>query len=203
MISDAKMAYFDVRPSTHVPTLELRTCDACPLVDDAVLIAGLFRAAVAQGAEDEEAGRPRPNRPAPVQRAAMWRAARSGLAGELLGAGAAPQPRPSVEVVRDLLARLRPQLEAFGDWETVHELAEAALVRGCSASRQRTRYAERGKMTDVVQLLVEETASHHGSRPRPVALHPGLPGQPAGRGGDGGRHAHRGRTGGSSRPSTP
>ena len=57
MISDAKMAYFDVRPSTHVPTLELRTCDACPLVDDAVLIAGLFRAAVAQGAEDEEAGR--------------------------------------------------------------------------------------------------------------------------------------------------
>ena len=166
VISDAKMAYFDVRPSTHVPTLELRTCDACPLVDDAVLIAGLFRAAVAQGAEDEEAGRPLSTRPAPVQRAALWRAARSGLGGELLGAGAAPQPRPSVEVVRDLVARLRPQLEAFGDWETVNELAEAALVRGCSASRQRTRYAERGKMTDVVRLLVEETASHHGSRPR-------------------------------------
>ncbi len=166
VISDAKMAYFDVRPSTHVPTLELRTCDACPLVDDAVLIAGLFRAAVAQGAEDEEAGRAQCNRPAPVQRAAIWRAARSGLAGELLGDGAAPQPRPSVEVVRDLVARLRPQLEEFGDWETVNELAEAALVRGCSASRQRTRYAERGKMTDVVQLLVEETASHHGSRPR-------------------------------------
>jgi carboxylate-amine ligase len=168
VISDAKMAYFDVRPSTHVPTLELRTCDACPLVDDAVLIAGLFRAAVAQGAEDEEAGRPQRNRPAPVQRAALWRAARSGLAGELLGDGAAPQPRPSVDVVRDLLARLRPQLEAYGDWDTVSELAEAALVRGCSASRQRTRYAERGKMTDVLQLLVEETASHHGSRPRPL-----------------------------------
>jgi carboxylate-amine ligase len=167
VISDAKMAYFDVRPSTHVPTLELRTCDACPLVDDAVLIAGLFRAAVAQGAEDEEAGRALSNRPAPVQRAAIWRAARSGLAGELLGAGAAPQPRPSVEVVRDLLLRLRPQLEAYGDWDTVNELAEAALVRGCSASRQRTRYAERGKLTDVV-LLVEETASHHGSRPRPL-----------------------------------
>jgi glutamate---cysteine ligase / carboxylate-amine ligase len=168
VISDAKMAYFDVRPSTHVPTLELRTCDACPLVDDAVLIAGLFRAAVAQGAEDEEAGRAQSNRPAPVQRAAIWRAARSGLAGELLGDGAAPQPRPSVEVVRDLLLRLRPHLEAYGDWDTVNELAEAALVRGCSASRQRTRYAERGKMTDVVHLLVEETASHHGSRPRPL-----------------------------------
>ena len=94
VISDAKMAYFDVRPSTHVPTLELRTCDACPLVDDAVLIAGLFRAAVAQGAEDEEAGRAQCNRPAPVQRAAIWRAARSGLAGELLGDGAAPRTAP-------------------------------------------------------------------------------------------------------------
>src|SRR3954447_24123158 len=50
VIADAKMAYFDVRPSAHVPTLELRVCDACPLVDDAVLIAGLFRA-LARAAE--------------------------------------------------------------------------------------------------------------------------------------------------------
>ena len=46
VIADEKMAYFDVRPSAHVPTLELRTCDACPLVDDAIAIAGLFRAMV-------------------------------------------------------------------------------------------------------------------------------------------------------------
>ena len=30
VISDPKMAYFDVRPSAHVPTVELRVCDACP-----------------------------------------------------------------------------------------------------------------------------------------------------------------------------
>ena len=46
VIADAKMAYFDVRPSAHAPTLELRTCDACPIVDDAILVAGLFRASV-------------------------------------------------------------------------------------------------------------------------------------------------------------
>ena len=46
VIADKKMAYFDVRPSSHAPTLELRVCDATPVVDDAVLIAGLFRAAV-------------------------------------------------------------------------------------------------------------------------------------------------------------
>jgi carboxylate-amine ligase len=44
VISDAGMIYFDVRPSAHVPTLELRVCDACPCIDTVVLIAGLFGA---------------------------------------------------------------------------------------------------------------------------------------------------------------
>ena len=62
------MAYFDVRPSAHAPTLELRVCDACPLVDDAVLIAGLFRAMVRAAEHEIEAGRalrpgPRPAAP--------------------------------------------------------------------------------------------------------------------------------------------
>src|SRR3954454_12845408 len=56
VIADAKMAYFDVRPSSHAPTLELRICDACPLVDDAVLIAGLFRAMVRAAELDVGAG---------------------------------------------------------------------------------------------------------------------------------------------------
>ena len=64
------MAYFDVRPSSHAPTLELRVCDACPLVDDAVLIAGLFRALVRAAELDVEAGRPyrRGARPAAPRR---------------------------------------------------------------------------------------------------------------------------------------
>jgi carboxylate-amine ligase len=45
-ISDPGMVYFDIRPSAHLPTVELRICDACPAVDDVVLIAGLFRALV-------------------------------------------------------------------------------------------------------------------------------------------------------------
>ena len=175
VISDTKMAYFDVRPSSHVPTLELRTCDACPLVDDAVLIAGLFRAAVARGAEEEEHGAPLPSRPLPVQRAAMWRAARNGLAGELLGVGSAPRPQPAAVVIDELLTELRPQLESYGDWDSVKDLADASLSRGGSASRQRARYAERGRMSDVVQLLVEETAAHVGPRPQPLRCTVGYP----------------------------
>jgi len=90
VISDAKMAYFDARPSAHVPTVELRVCDACPLVDDAVLIAGLFRAMVDAAVVSDRAGQPSPVRREPLHRAAMWRAARSGLSGPLLDGGPAP-----------------------------------------------------------------------------------------------------------------
>lgn len=158
VISDAKMAYFDVRPSLHVPTLELRTCDSCPLVDDVVLIAGLFRAAVDRAADEDHRGLPEPVLPSPLYRAAMWRAARSGLTDRLLDNGAEPVPLPAAEVVARLVERLRPQLEAAGDYATVTELAAAAVARGTSSDRQRARLAERGRLTDVGALLVAETA---------------------------------------------
>ena len=59
---------------------------------------------------------------------------------------------------------LRPELEDADDWDTVRELTGAALARGSSCERQRTRYAERGRVADVVQLLVDETS---GRRPAP------------------------------------
>ena len=67
--------------SAHAPTLELRVCDACPLVDDAVLIAGLFRGLARAAELDIEAGRPYAAPPAPLHRAGIWQAARSGLSG--------------------------------------------------------------------------------------------------------------------------
>ncbi len=158
VIADAKMAYFDVRPSSHAPTLELRVCDACPLVDDAVLIAGLFRAMARAAELDIEAGKPFATPPAPLHRAAMWQAARSGLSRSLVDTHALP--RPANEVVRDLVGRLRPQLEEAGDWDTVSDLAEAVLARGNSADRQRAAFAEGGRLEDVMGLVVDET---HGT----------------------------------------
>jgi glutamate---cysteine ligase / carboxylate-amine ligase len=157
VITDAKMAYFDVRPSAHVPTVELRVCDACPLVDDAILIAGLFRALVANALAAIAAGDPPSQLAAPLHRAAMWRAARSGLSGQLLDNGARPRPVPAAEAVRALLSRLRPRLEELGDWDTVAELAQATLARGNSATRQRNALAERGRLADVVLQVVAES----------------------------------------------
>lgn len=158
VITDSAMAYFDVRPSAHLPTLELRVCDSCPLVDDVVLIAALFRAAVEAAAQAELDGVPFDIRPAPLHRAAMWRAARSGCSHQLLGGGAEPVSLPAAEVVTGLVEDLRPQLEETGDWDTVRELTAATLARGTSSQRQQFRFAERGRLSDVVQLLVDETS---------------------------------------------
>ena len=58
VISDPGMIYFDVRPSSHLPTVELRICDACPRFEDVVLFAGLFRALVMLEIRRRDRGQP-------------------------------------------------------------------------------------------------------------------------------------------------
>jgi carboxylate-amine ligase len=168
VIADEKMAYFDVRPSSHAPTLELRVCDACPVVDDAILIAGLFRAAVRAAEIEIAEGRPYEPLAPPMHRAALWQAARGGLSGNLLDRSPHPRPVPAADAVWAMVERLTEPLAELGDDEEVRWLAESALARGNSADRQRAAYAERGRLRDVVELVVAETRGPAGG-PRPVA----------------------------------
>jgi len=155
VITDPGMIYFDVRPSAHLPTLELRICDSCPSLQDVVLVAGLFRALVSREADAALAGRaPLSVRPELLE-AETWRAARSGLEGDLVDP-ATVAPMPAGRLIRQLLAGLRPALEASDDWEQVTGLAEAALARGSSAGRQRAACAS-GGFQKVVDTLLEET----------------------------------------------
>ncbi len=156
-ITDPKMVYFDVRPSAHVPTVELRVTDACPDADTVVLLAGLFRGLVLRAREDHRAGRPMRRTRPPLHRAAMWRAARSGLEGDLLDLPRSPVPVPAAVAVERLVGDLRPQLEELGDWEQVFDLSVQALSRGSSAARQRRAMARRGRISDVVDLVVADT----------------------------------------------
>ncbi|MCK9878377.1 carboxylate--amine ligase/circularly permuted type 2 ATP-grasp protein [Frankia sp. Ag45/Mut15] len=158
VISDPGMVYFDVRPSAHLPTVELRICDACPDVDNVILIAGLFRALVCRAVEQIAAGGQAPPPRAELLRAATWRAARSGLEGDLVDIlGAGPGPVPARAMLRRLLEEVRPQLEQYDDWELIDNLAEQAAGRGSSAQRQRRAFARRGLLTDVADLILAET----------------------------------------------
>ncbi|MEU8233594.1 carboxylate--amine ligase/circularly permuted type 2 ATP-grasp protein [Actinoplanes sp. NPDC048967] len=156
-ITDPKMVYFDVRPSAHVPTVELRVTDSSPDADTVVLLAGLFRGLVLRARQDYRAGRPIEVIRPPLHRAAMWRAARSGLEGDLLDLPRSPVPVPAAVAVERLIAELRPQLEELGDWEQVFDLSVQALSRGSSAARQRRAMTRRGRISDVVDLVIADT----------------------------------------------
>ncbi|NKW16495.1 hypothetical protein GS939_26250 [Rhodococcus hoagii] len=98
--------------------------------DTIALVAGLFRALVEREAEALDAGRQPGLQVSPtLVRAAMWRAARSGLEGELVDVEAIA-PRPAPHVVDGLIGSLRPQLESAGDWDVVSGLAATTLRCG-------------------------------------------------------------------------
>ena len=162
-ISDKGMIYFDVRPSSHLPTLELRVCDACHSVDTVVLIAGLFRAAVAREARRAKSNQPSCSVHPTLQRAAMWRASRSGLEGELVDLRGTGRSVPAAVVLRAMLGELRPELEQTGELELVTQLLDAALERRSAAARQRDALRRRSRFTDVVDLILAETRGqrHH------------------------------------------
>ena len=59
---------------------------------------------------------------------------------------------------KGLLAFVRPSLEATGDWVEVSEIVHATLAQGTGAHRQREAFARTGRLEDVVDEIVTETA---------------------------------------------
>jgi carboxylate-amine ligase len=164
VISDAGMIYFDARLSARYPTIEIRVADACPSVDDAVLIAALGRALVVTAVradaapDDHRQAAALPESPQVLLRAATWRAARSGLDGHLIDPWTI-RAVPAAELVHALLNHVRPVLEERREWEAVAQLSEALLARGTSARRQRA-VLERGmSLADMVAGLAAETTA--------------------------------------------
>ncbi|MFF9020274.1 carboxylate-amine ligase [Streptomyces eurythermus] len=194
VISDAGMIYHDIRPSAHQQTLELRICDACPRPETVVLIAGLYRALVTEAlGRLEAADAPGCGGRHEWLRAAAWRAARSGLEGALID----PETRheaPAARVVRRLLERVRPALEAAGDWPVVRDLAERALAAGSAAHRMR-RTAEEEDLLACTDLAIAETRGDAHPRRRPAAPARNLttPGRPLARPSGAGRAGIAGR----------
>lgn len=163
VIADASMAGFGVQPGPGGGSVELLVGDSCPSADATVLAATLFRALVereaAAVASSVEGQVPAETR----LRAALWRAARSGLEGQLVDPETF-RPRPAADVIADLVAGLTNELTRSGDLDLVRTLLDNALYNGSSAFRQRQTLRRRGHIHDVVDLLTAETAGLSGPR---------------------------------------
>ena len=158
LVADASHLYWDVRPSTRYPTVEVRIGDTMPVLDDVVLHAGLVRALVRTAAATALRDEPVPELRPELGRAARWHAARSGLTGTLLDTRTG-MLRPATDVVSDLLERVRPALEVDGDRDEVEALTADLLARGTSAERQRRVVADGGDLAAVARSVVAEAAT--------------------------------------------
>jgi carboxylate-amine ligase len=58
-----------------------------------------------------------------------------------------------------LVDYVRPALEEEGEYEEVSALVATTLERGTGAERQRAVFARSGRLEDVVDLIVGETAA--------------------------------------------
>ena len=155
VVGDASHLYWDLRPSSHLPTLEFRLADVCTQVGDVVLHAALARSLVRVLAARAERGDPCPQPRAELLRAARWRAARYGLEGRLFDPLRC-ELVPARVAVRRLLAELREDLSEHDEWDDVVELVERLFERGTSASRQRRTWLRTGDWREVAAGIVRE-----------------------------------------------
>lgn len=155
-VMDLGGLYWDIRPSSHVPTLEIRVADAVATADETVLLSAIVRAMVATALSAIQVGEPAP-RPLPeILRVACWRAARDGLAGESVDL---PTTRliPATARIDQLLRWIESALRHHGDLELVRSGWARLHAGGTGADRQRLSYRRRASFTDVVDHLIAST----------------------------------------------
>lgn len=138
---DRAMIYWDVRPATELPTVEVRVADVAASVDETVLLAALVRALVTQAMVDVERGvEPRPI-PQETLRQACWGVSNEGLGGTTLDVWSG-EPRPVRQQLADLVDRVTPVLEANGDLLAVQRGLRLVDGEGTGADRQRRAFGE-------------------------------------------------------------
>jgi len=157
-ILDTGMIYFDARLSERYPTVEIRVADACTSVDDAVLIAGLSRALVDDAVSQANAGQPPIPASVALLRVAAWRAARSGMSGDLVDVrdGTA---RPAWDLVDGLVNSISPALERAGAFGVVEQLLNQLKARGTGAQQQQRRWEQVRDVSAVLEDVVRRSAT--------------------------------------------
>ncbi len=162
-IEDSSELWWDIRPSRSYPTVELRVCDVCQTIDDAVSVVALYACLVRRLLRrDREGGLP-PEPPTELIAENCWLAQRYGVLaflGNTDGAGRMDIEEYAAALVEDLA----DEAEALGcQAELGHVLH---LVRtGAGADRQVDHFrlrrlegdSEEEALRAVVDLVVEET----------------------------------------------
>jgi carboxylate-amine ligase len=163
LLEDASMIWWDIRPSAHFPTLEMRITDVCTSIDDAIAIAALFQCVVRMLYRLRRANqRWRIYDPMLIEEN-RWRAKRYGIDEGLVDFGKG-EVVACADLLDELIELTREDATALDcEAEILH--CRSIIARGTSAHRQLATYQARlqaGSPSDdalrcVVDMLIEET----------------------------------------------
>ena len=165
-IKDGSEIWWDIRPSHRFPTVELRVCDVCPAIEDALSIAALYASLIRMLARCDREGTLPPEPPTVIIVENKWLAQRYGLvaflgdtrrggridiADELESAGRGTcrgRPRAGLRGRTATVPGPRPQPARAADRQL--DLYRLRVLEGATTEEA---------LRDVVDLLIEETAA--------------------------------------------
>ncbi|MEJ2853990.1 MULTISPECIES: carboxylate-amine ligase [unclassified Saccharothrix] len=152
VLLDVNMVYWDVRPSSHVPTVEVRVADIPQTAHETVVIAELIRAFARTAAESPDAA----HVDDVLLRAAYWRAARDGYDG----LGVDPRTGALVQARRLAAEMVEFSADALRDADSL-TLVEGHLewlrTNGSGAARQRRAFGASPDGRELVDQLLAAT----------------------------------------------
>ena len=163
LCDDATKIWWDVRPSARFPTLEMRICDVCTRLEDALTIAALWQSILATLYRLREGNQTWRRYRRTLLAENKWLAQRHGISAALADYGALTC-KPFGVLLEELLELVRPEAARLGCLDEVLN-ARHILDRGTSADRQLAVHAkslaagadQREAQMAVVDWLIAET----------------------------------------------
>jgi glutamate---cysteine ligase / carboxylate-amine ligase len=192
LCTDSTKIWWDLRPSSRYPTLEMRVCDVCTRLEDAITIAAFYQAILATLYRLRAGNQTWRRYRRTLLEENKWVAQRHGIHGALADFGVLAC-KPFSALLEEMIALVRDEAARLGGLVEV-EAARSILERGTSADQQLAIFAraraegadEREAAAAVVDWLIQETligVADHPTDQRPPAQ---------GAAGDGGGEASHG-----------
>ncbi len=154
-IDDASEIWWDIRPSHSYPTIELRICDVCPKIDDAMCIIALFTCLIRALIRLHEKGALPPEPRLEIINANKWLAQRYGvfaLMGDTRDGGMVD----FADAVERVIVMVLKEAQALGCEEEIHH-AHNILRNGSSADRQIDHFSLRKLEGDSIEEALKST----------------------------------------------
>ncbi|MDP3983577.1 MAG: carboxylate-amine ligase [Acidimicrobiia bacterium] len=163
LIEDASKLWWDIRPSSRYPTLEMRVSDICTRLEDAMTVAALYQCLLGFLYRlRRENQRWRTYSPMMIEEN-LWRAQRYGVDGSLVDFGRGELVGYS-DLVEEFIELLAQDATEFGVREELRH-ARTIVSEGTSAHRQLATYEtakadgadDREALNQVVDELIADT----------------------------------------------